>query len=662
MQKISHGAPKRPTGNVSGPAYDKAERRIAEARSQNSISLDLRIRTLTQIPPLEGLTSLQTLDLSGTNISNISPLSNLSSLRLLNLTGTRVSDFSPLAGHQALETINMRDAQISQLASFPPLAALKVLSLTGSQIDDISWLAQLSSLQTLNLSRTLVSDITPISSVATIHSLNLAHTKVTNLAPLAGLSLLKVIDLSRTQVSNLAPLAKLTSLQQLYLTHSSVSGIDALSGLTALKILTLSETKVCDLSPLSKLRALKSLYLANSKVSDLAPIANLTKLQSLDLRGTRVTDVSPLAGLVELQWLDLCSTWISDFDPLASVTSLINGAQKHSHQGLAFTNSVLPDQQLHAFAKLNNPERTIKTVNYLRQKQGLAAYEPPSEVYQETDLQEAQQTEPMEGVPAPFDYALNSAGKIAVAGSISNLPLFPSQRSRKHHAQRLEACRVHASDLLEELEQANNVRTEYLVWTKKYLSRLPTATDDGNILLADAAVRSLRNMFAAESDVLPTPLASQLKTLLENYMGLRAFYPEVAAFQQDVREGRVTEPLSLDAVEGFTEAVSRFTPQIFDDSVPASLESTAETPAAVPDIPPEDRQRGPHSPTPPPDMMADVDPGKAHDLAQASTLNSLWRVIKNGAEIHKNVDAWTGILREVAPFAQAIVQYLRNFF
>jgi hypothetical protein len=394
------------------------------------------------------------------------------------------------------------------------------------------------------------------------------------------------------------------------------------------------------------------------------PLSGLTALQSLDLNDTQVSDLRPLSGLTALQSLYLWNTQVSDLTPLANLVRLIDGALKGAGSkrpgGLSFSSLRLADQILRAFSELDNPDCTIKTINYLRERQGLPVYEPRDSGDGESAESDIADLEPIEGLPAPFEYGLNRDGKIAVIGNPVNRPLLPLPRSKNDHAQRLEACRVHAEDFIQELGRVRNLRHEYLSWVKKYLARLPADTNEGNILLADAAARSLRNMFAAEADILSTPIASQLKTLLENYMGLRAFYPEVSAFQRDVREGRITEPLSLDAVDGFVAVVTKYTPEVFDRSVKPSIELASEQPANIAAPPPEDRQPTANQPMPPPDMMGDVDPGKAHDVTQATTLNRLWRAVRSGEQIYKSVHAWSETIKELEPWAAKIIRWLHE--
>src|SRR4030095_7556071 len=112
------------------------------------------------------------------------------------------------------------------------------------------------------------------------------------------------------------------------------------------------------------------------------------------------------------------------------------------------------------------------------------------------------------------------------------------------HANRLDACRTLSGDLAHALSAKKyNARSDYAETLGKYAQRLPQQPGDGNILLADAAARTLRDMFAAEVDILPIGLAAGLKTLLEQHIGLRVYYPEIEQFYRDVQTGHIEAPL-----------------------------------------------------------------------------------------------------------------------
>jgi len=300
--------------------YQKALRRIQEAKENKSVELDLSgLAHLTRFPPeLAGLTSLQSLSLSEDFqfSGDLSPLAALTSLQSFDLTRCYgLSDLSPLAKLASLRELNL--SVCNRLSDLSPLADLKSLQSLNlsecTQLSDLSPLVELTSLQKLDLSRCDgLSDLSPLAKLASLRELNLSRCDgLSDLSPLAALTSLQSLNLQGcNQLSgNLSPLAGLASLQSL-----NLPGCDQLSG---------------DLRPLAALKSLQSLDLSwcQQLSGNLSPLAGLTSLQSLNLTGcNRVNDLSPLAALTSLQSLDLSSCHgIRRFAPIESLLHTLKG-------------------------------------------------------------------------------------------------------------------------------------------------------------------------------------------------------------------------------------------------------------------------------------------------------------------------------------------------
>ena len=158
--------------------------------------LDLSGTGVTDLAPLQGLSSLQTLNLSNTGVTDLAPLQGLSSLQTLNLSNTGVTDLAPLQGLSSLQRLDLSDTGVTDLAPLQGLSSLQSLNLTGTKVTDLVPLQGLSSLQTLNLSNTGVTDLVPLQGLSSLQTLNLIGTKVTDLAPLQGLSSLQRLNLT----------------------------------------------------------------------------------------------------------------------------------------------------------------------------------------------------------------------------------------------------------------------------------------------------------------------------------------------------------------------------------------------------------------------------------------------------------------------------------
>jgi hypothetical protein len=166
---------------------------------------------------------------------------------------------------------------------------------------------------------------------------------------------------------------------------------------------------------------------------------------------------------------------------------------------------------------------------------------------------------------------------LSALASLTKLTDLDNAVGAKDHTNRMEVCRALCGDLISELRAGRyQAREEYVAGLERYLTRLPDRPGDGNILLADAEARTLRNLFGAESNILSVAFSSKLKTYLEQHIGLRVFYPEIAKFYRDVQTGKLEQPLPLDAVEGFVRGVQESTPDVFDPSVAETIEGSAD--------------------------------------------------------------------------------------
>jgi hypothetical protein len=227
----------------------------------------------------------------------------------------------------------------------------------------------------------------------------------------------------------------------------------------------------------------------------------------------------------------------------------------------------------------------------------------------------------------------------------------------------LETCRELATDLLLlTRRQGFQARVEYTHGLNGYLSRLPGRPGEGNILLADAEARTLRNLFAAEADFLPVAFASKLKTFLEQHIGLRVFYPEIANFYRDVQRGHIEAPLPLDAVTAFVEGVKDNTPAIFDPSVTGAIEESADSgPTIEATAAGELQSNNLDQPRPPRDPLGEIDPKRAREFTFAGAANNLWKAFLAGEKINKALEGWRKADEAIRPHANQILDWLHRF-
>ena len=266
----------------------------------------------------------------------------------------------------------------------------------------------------------------------------------------------------------------------------------------------------------------------------------------------------------------------------------------------------------------------------------------------------------VEDVPSAIDYVW-SDDRITVGPNQASIAVFPFDQSERDHASRLEACAILSEDLVRELQAKRwQVREDYLIELRHYLERLPEAVGTGNILLADASARVLRDMFAAEASILPYPFAAKLKALLQQHTSIRPFYPEVDGFYRAVTNGRLDRPLPLDAVNDIKAVLRDQTPSIFDRSV---SEAIGEASAPEPEI----GTVAEAAPTegepilPPPDPVGELDPKSAHAFQVAGVLNRLWKVFTSAEKVRTSTNAWMEAFQSLNDPMKSILEWLHHY-
>jgi hypothetical protein len=241
---------------------------------------------------------------------------------------------------------------------------------------------------------------------------------------------------------------------------------------------------------------------------------------------------------------------------------------------------------------------------------------------------------------SPVDFNWNAEGQIAVTAIYGQIPSLPFPSSASDHHERLDLCRDLAMDLQVALEaQRFQVSPDYLIQIMRYAERLPGSPGVSGILRADAAIRNLRDLFEADALILSNGFAAALRGLMQAHLALRPFYPELERLYADVRNGRINEPLPVDAVHAITDIIRANTPRQFDPSVPEAMGIIAE-PTVSPALPViNSGDIGPIQP--PPDPLGPIENAKTKDAEQAGMLNRLWSVFKKGKEANESIDGWS---------------------
>jgi hypothetical protein len=139
-------------------SWQKKPDELTDEDYREIIVLDLSGSEISDLEPMKGLRSLQSLHLRRTQVSNLEPIKGLSSLERLDLGGTEVSDLEPIKGLSSLQSLDLGNTKVSNLEPIKALSSLQRLYLRGTQVSDLEPINGLRSLRLLFLEGTWVAD------------------------------------------------------------------------------------------------------------------------------------------------------------------------------------------------------------------------------------------------------------------------------------------------------------------------------------------------------------------------------------------------------------------------------------------------------------------------------------------------------------------------
>lgn len=248
------------------------------------------IHEVQDLTPLQGLTKLSELSLSGQRLSLLPGLADLPNLKRLNLAAVSLQDLRPLRSFPALEELDIGSNLVRDLTGLEALTNLRTLNLYGNPLNDLTPLAGLTRLESLTASNltTLWNETDP---------------PPLNLEPLRGLTSLRHLDLSIARIDDLAPLAGLVRMERLSLSHNPLIGdLGPLASMEELTHLDLFDVGATDLSPLRQAAKLESLHVGMNKLSSLEPLRGMERLATLQAGHNDLTSIDIVNELPSLEY------------------------------------------------------------------------------------------------------------------------------------------------------------------------------------------------------------------------------------------------------------------------------------------------------------------------------------------------------------------------
>lgn len=166
------------------------------------VGVVLRDKHVEDISFIADLPAIQDLKLRGTNVSDLAPLECLTHLERLDISGTPVQDLSAIRNLKKLKGLMLEFTKISDLTPLEQLTEMEALSAVGTAVSDLSPLTDMTKLNELKLFyRPQIQNVKPLSGLSNLNYLDLSDTQVADVEPLSGLNSLGFLSLSRTKVS-----------------------------------------------------------------------------------------------------------------------------------------------------------------------------------------------------------------------------------------------------------------------------------------------------------------------------------------------------------------------------------------------------------------------------------------------------------------------------
>jgi hypothetical protein len=209
-------------------------------------------------------------------------------LRLRNVNLDDLGDLPGLERLTALRTLDLSENPLRKgldLSPFPRLETLQLRHTAIHSVEQLTGLLGLTQLSRLDLSESPLGGAIDLGALARLRLVELSDTRVSSMPGLGSLRHLDYLDLSGTPVEHLDRPAQGT----LILLLANRAAVDAalLANLNELRVLVLDGVRDLDLKTVTAtLPNLEALSIADARVRDPQPLAYLQRLRVVDARGS----------------------------------------------------------------------------------------------------------------------------------------------------------------------------------------------------------------------------------------------------------------------------------------------------------------------------------------------------------------------------------------
>lgn len=251
------------------------------------------------------LVNLQEIELDVRALEDLSPLESFPHLKTLKIYGATKDNMASLPDLPELEKLTVTLGSVAGLSASLP--RLNYLRLSSCQDIPSNILQGKSSLEIADLGATCV-QLRPSSNPTSLRKL-VCKTNARDLSNIGAMRNLTSLELNAGEATDLLPLSALKNLTYLHLHVPKADSFAPLEGLRSLETLIMpghsDEAVMPDLSWLCGCPALTDLRISITPDADLADLAHLPELNYLGLRFWEPIDVSALGNNVSIKGLKL---------------------------------------------------------------------------------------------------------------------------------------------------------------------------------------------------------------------------------------------------------------------------------------------------------------------------------------------------------------------
>lgn len=294
-------------------------------RNATSVSLSFDIITDHDLSKLKELKNLQSLDILECFLDDedVKVIGELTSLQKLSLTGnTDITDVSPLNNLTSLTYLRLDLTNTKDINCLDKLVNLETLSISGTDVPDVSVVATYSKLETFDMSSLENLDESTINLPSSIEVLNCSYDKLSKIDFVSSAESITSLNASNNEISDIKPLDILKSLWDLNLASNNISDISSIH-CSSLNSLNLTDNQIADISVLSaNKKGPYQLRIGCNQISDISPLKDNSGLGIVELNNNKITDISALCECFKIYSLDISYNQIADISPIATIDNL----------------------------------------------------------------------------------------------------------------------------------------------------------------------------------------------------------------------------------------------------------------------------------------------------------------------------------------------------